>query len=88
VKFHFADGTLTLESIASDLGSSEVKLPIAYDAEPMQVTFDPQFLIDALRVLEPTEQVSLELTDKRKASLLRTADQYVYVVMPLTGEGR
>ncbi|MGL5095144.1 MAG: DNA polymerase III subunit beta, partial [Planctomycetia bacterium] len=88
VKFHFADGTLTLESTASDLGSSEVKLPIAYDAEPMQVTFDPQFLIDALRVLEPTEQVSLELTDKRKASLLRTADQYVYVVMPLTGEGR
>lgn len=86
VDFHFTEGLLTLESQAAELGQSEVRLPVAYTGSPLKITFDPQLLIDALRVLEPEEELSLELIDTRKAAVLRTRDQYAYVVMPLTRE--
>ncbi|QDU59175.1 DNA polymerase III subunit beta [Planctomycetes bacterium Pan216] len=86
VDFRFSEGMLTLESRASDVGQSEVRLPIGYDGEELIVTFDPQLLLDALRVLDDEEEIILGMTDAKKASVLKTRDGYSYVVMPLTRE--
>ena len=86
VDFKFDDGTLTLRSRGAEIGQSEIRLPIGYDGPPLEITFDPQLLIDALRVLDPEQDVSLEMIDDRKAAVLRTADQYAYLIMPLTRE--
>lgn len=84
VEFTFDDNLLTLQSRATDVGESEIHMPVGYDGPTVRVTFDPQYLIDALRVLEPTEEVTLNMIDERKASVFRTGDGYAYVVMPLT----
>lgn len=83
VVFRFEDGVLTLESRASQLGQSEVRLPIGYSGEKIEVTYDPNLLAEALRILEPEEEITLEMEDTRRASLLRTRDEYMYLVMPL-----
>jgi DNA polymerase-3 subunit beta len=86
VDFQFSSGTLKLSSQAADVGSSYVDLPIAYEGKPVDITFDPRYLVDALRTLDDTTIVTAELIDSKNAAVFRTADHYTYVVMPLTRE--
>ncbi len=83
VDFNFSAGTLTLKSQA-DVGKSRVELPIAYDGKDVEITFDPRYLSDALKTLDPMAHVTAELIDRKNAAVFRTDDQYTYVVMPLT----
>lgn len=83
VDLRFADGELTVESRAAQLGQSEIRMPIGYQGEPIEVTYDPSLLIDALKVIDAEEELTLELPDNRRASVFRTRDEYAYVVMPL-----
>lgn len=86
VDFHFGEGALTLTSRAADVGSSKVELPIDYDGKPVDITFDPRYLLDALKTLDDGSQIQAELIDAKNAAVFRTQDQYAYVVMPLTRE--
>jgi DNA polymerase-3 subunit beta len=84
VDFRFSEGTLTVTSRSAGLGESEVRLPVGHQGEDVEVTYDPQLIIDALKVLDPEEEVTLEIGDVRRASVFRTRDEYAYVLMPLT----
>jgi DNA polymerase-3 subunit beta len=84
VDFRFADGALRLSSQAADVGSSQVEVPIAYDGKPLEITFDPRYLTDALKTLDDTAEVTVDLVDAKTAAVFRTEDHYTYVVMPLT----
>ncbi len=63
VDFEFDSGTLTLKSTASDIGTSQVQLPISMDGEAVTITFDPKFVADFLKVLDPASQVTLKVVD-------------------------
>lgn len=84
VDFRFGGGTLTLSTKAADVGAATVELPIGYEGDPVEITFDPRYLTDALKALEPTATVTAELIDHKSAAVFRTGDGYAYVVMPLT----
>ncbi|MFO0891981.1 MAG: DNA polymerase III subunit beta [Isosphaeraceae bacterium] len=86
VDFRFGPGALKLSSQAADMGSSHVELPIQYDGKPVEITFDPRYLIDALKTLEDSTPLTAELIDAKNAAVFRTEDHYTYVVMPLTRE--
>ena len=86
VDFKFADGLLTLSSQAAEIGQSKVELPIGYDGEAIVITFDPRFVADFLKVLEPESQVELRLIDSESAAVLRAGENYTYVIMPLSRE--
>jgi DNA polymerase-3 subunit beta len=87
VKFHFEDGTLVLRGQGADVGEAEVKMPVAFDKGSLEVTFDPDYLLEALRVLEPSEEVTLGLADAKRAATLHSGDEYTYVIMPVTRDG-
>ncbi|CAB4131290.1 DnaN DNA polymerase sliding clamp subunit (PCNA homolog) [uncultured Caudovirales phage] len=84
VDYLFADGLLTLNTIAADSGSSNVEMPIEYASKPISITFDPRFLLDALKVLNPDETLELELIDAKNAAVFKLGDDFFYVLMPLT----
>jgi len=86
VDFKFGSGVLRLVSQSADVGSSHVELPIAYEGKPVEITFDPRYLIDALKTLDDTTTITAELIDAKNAAVFKTDDQYTYVVMPLTRE--
>jgi len=86
VDFRFEAGALKLVSQAADVGSSTVELPIDYEGKPVDITFDPRYLSDALKTLEDTASITAELIDAKNAAVFRTEDRYTYVVMPLTRE--
>lgn len=84
VDFAFADGMLTLTSRATDVGQSKVEMPIAFDAEPVTITFDPKFVADFLRILDGSDSIRLNLIDAESPAVFTTEDGYRYVVMPLS----
>lgn len=84
----FAEGKLTLATETSDIGAARVQVELTYDhAEPLEITIDPRDLINALRTLELDTKITIELVDAKTAVVVRTEDNFRYVVMPLTKEG-
>jgi DNA polymerase-3 subunit beta len=86
VDFRFGSGLLRLTCQSADVGSSHVELPIAYDGKAVEITFDPRYLIDALKTLDDATAITAELIDAKNAAVFKTDDDYTYVVMPLTRE--
>jgi DNA polymerase-3 subunit beta len=86
VDFQFGAGALRLISQSADIGSSQVELPIAYDGKAVDITFDPRYLVDALKTLDDRTTITAELIDSKNAAVFKTDDRYTYVVMPLTRE--
>lgn len=83
VAFRFHDGVLTLTSRSPKAGESQIELPTTYSGPATEVTLDPDFLLDAFRVLEPEVETMFEITDDKRKSVFRTQDGYAYVVMPI-----
>jgi len=83
VVFSFAKKKLTLQARGVEAGRSKVEMPLDYDGKPIEISFDPKFLLEMLRVLEPDAQISLEMVDSSSPALFRCDADYQYVVVPL-----
>lgn len=86
VAFTLEAGKLRLNSQAADVGASKIEVPISYDREPLTVTFQPAYIAEFLRQLEPATPVSLRLNGREEAALFVVGDEYRYVVMPLSND--
>src|SRR5262249_42319595 len=53
VVFAFGKHKLTLQARGAEAGRSRVEMPVGYDGKAIEISFDPKFLIDMLKVLDP-----------------------------------
>jgi DNA polymerase-3 subunit beta len=83
VVFQFAKKMVTLQARGAESGRSKVEMPVDHDGKSIEISFDPKFLIDMLRVLEPDTQLVLEITDSATPAVFRLEPNYLYVVVPL-----
>ena len=83
VDFKFADGTLVMAARVAEVGQARVELPISYDGPPLAIMLDPRFVVDFLKVLDPQDNVTVDIKDSDSAAVLSTDDGYGYVIMPL-----
>jgi DNA polymerase-3 subunit beta len=84
VSFKFAPEKLTLESQGANSGRSKIEVPLEYEGKPIEINFNPTYLIEMLKVLPPESDLILELNDGESPALVRCGDTYTYLVMPLT----
>jgi DNA polymerase III subunit beta len=88
VKLSFEKDLLTITSASQELGEGSETLDVRYDAEPMAIGLNAQYLLDFLEEAE-TENVRLEMKDENTQCLCRPegdiegASRYLYVVMPM-----
>ncbi len=83
VRFHFAKKKLTLRAQGAESGQSRVELPIDYDGKGLEISFDPKFVTDMLRVLEPDTPLTLDMNDSATPAVFRFEPNYLYVIVPL-----
>ena len=83
VIFTFAKKKLTLQARGAESGRSRIEMPVEHDGKAIEISFDPKFLVDMLRVLEPDTTLSLEITDSATPAVFRHEPNYLYVVVPL-----
>lgn len=72
---------LELRSRSAEQGEAQVRLGVNYTGQPMKIGFNPEFLIDALKVCDET--TTMEFKDGSKPGLLRSGSDFQYVVMPV-----
>lgn len=84
VTFKFGRDKLTLLAQGATAGRSKIEMPLEYDGKPIDVNFNPDYLIDMLKVLPADADLSVELTDGASPGLFRCGTDYSYLVMPLT----
>lgn len=84
VVFHFAKGKLTLQAQGPNTGRSKVELPVEYEGKALDISFNPAFLVEMLKVLPADAELVLELVDGGSPALFKSGPGYQYLVMPLT----
>lgn len=75
-------GGLTLSSRSPDAGEAEVNFACKFDGGDVEIAFNPAFLIEALRVVD-RDEINLELTAANRPGLLRSGEDFLYVIMPV-----
>lgn len=86
VDFTFGQSLLTLGSSANSIGESKIELPINFDHPDVRIVFDPKYVGDFLKVLEPSAVCELRLIDGDNAAVFEFDGSYRYVVMPLSND--
>ena len=83
VRMAFGDDGLTLSSRAPEMGEAEIHVDVPeYDGEPVEIGFNPAYLLDALKVVDES-QVHFEFKGPNKPGVMRTGPNFLYVVMPV-----
>lgn len=82
VIFRFEDGKAYLSTQATEIGESRIEVPVTLQGDPLEVRYNPTYLIDALRCLTE-EEVRLEFSDADKPGAVRGGEDYRHLVMPM-----
>jgi DNA polymerase-3 subunit beta len=84
ITFHFAPGRLNLEAQGATTGKSKVAMKLEEYAGPaIDISFDPAYLTEMLRVLDGRDVLQLDLVDGQKSAVFRHGEDYLYLVVPL-----
>ena len=82
VRLSFSKDSLTLPSRAPESGEAEVTCPITFEGDPMDIAFNPAFLVDALKVAG-AENFSFEMNASNKPAVIKAGNDFLYVIMPV-----
>jgi DNA polymerase-3 subunit beta len=84
LRLSMAEGELTVSAETPDVGDASEGMPAPYSGEPMEIAFNPQFLIDGIDSVG-ADELSLQLSSPLRPGLLRPVDaeDFSYLVMPI-----
>jgi DNA polymerase III subunit beta len=88
LRLSFAADAVNLEAGGGDEAQASESLQIKFDGEPIQIAFNPAFLIDGLSAIE-SENVFLSFTESNKPAVLsetngdKPTENYNYLLMPM-----
>lgn len=83
VLLSFSPEKLCLTSSTPETGDAEITIDVHYAGEEIHIGFNPQYLSEALRVIEEP-QVEFEFIEATKPGLLSSGKDFRYVIMPVT----
>jgi DNA polymerase-3 subunit beta len=83
VKLALSKKSLVFTSRAPEMGDAEIAMEADYKGEVMEIGFNPQFLIDVLKVIRE-DSFELQLGQPDRPGLIKSGNNYVYIVMPVS----
>jgi DNA polymerase-3 subunit beta len=82
--FRGQDRRLELSGRAPEQGDATITADVAsYEGEDIDISFNPAYITDALKVVEEP-QVIMELKTPSSAALLKSGTDFLYILMPVT----
>ena len=84
VSVELSPGKMVLSSRSPDVGEAKVTLDVPYTESPERLGFNPDYLLDALKGMDPQREVRFEVTSARAPGKLTDGSAYVYVVSPVS----
>jgi DNA polymerase-3 subunit beta len=82
IKISISPGNILFSGRAPEAGAAEIQMAASYTGEAITIGFNPQFLTDALRVIQESE-FDLELGHPDRPGLIKSDPDFLYVLMPI-----
>src|SRR5947209_1389960 len=84
LRLAFGSGELTVSAQTPDVGEARESLPVAFQGEPLEIGFNPEFLRDGLEAIEEGDLL-LKLISPLRPGLIESADGsgFHYLIMPI-----
>ena len=84
LRFAFAEGELTVAAETPDIGDATEGMPAPYSGEPLEIAFNPQFLVEGIETVEG-EEIAVQISSPLRPGLLRPvgSEDFSYLVMPI-----
>jgi DNA polymerase III subunit beta len=84
LRLSFQPGELTISAQTPDVGEAREALPVAFQGEPFEIGFNPEFLRDGLEGVESGDIV-LKLISPLRPGLIEGVDDrgFLYLIMPI-----
>jgi len=83
IKLALEAGKLVFSCRAPEAGDAEVEMAVEYEGEPLEIGFNPQFLLDVLRVIR-VPHLELELGQPDRPGVIKCGSDFLYVLMPIS----
>lgn len=82
IRLAISKNMITFSCRAPETGDAKVDMPVEYAGEPVDIGFNPQFIMDVLRVI-PVDEFDLELGQADRPALIKFGKDFQYVLMPI-----
>lgn len=82
VRMQFSADGLTLSSRSSEAGEATVRFTCKYEGEPLEIGFNPDYIVDVLKIVD-TDEITFELSIANRPGLLKAGPNFLYVIMPV-----
>ncbi|MBV9309629.1 MAG: DNA polymerase III subunit beta [Solirubrobacterales bacterium] len=84
LRLSFHEGELTVSAQTPDIGEASESLPVAFQGDPLEIGFNPEFLRAGLEAVEEGD-VLLKLISPLRPGLIEAADEsrFRYLIMPI-----
>jgi len=82
IKLSIEKNKMVFSGRAPETGDAQVDMAIDYKGEPIEIGFNPLFLIDVLRVIK-TAEFEMELGQPDRPGLIKSGADFLYVLMPI-----
>lgn len=82
VKINILKDKMIITKNTPDLGEVREELDVDYKGGELAIGFNPTFLIDVLKNIEG-ESVRFGFTDPEKPAVIRSGEDYTYIVLPM-----
>jgi DNA polymerase III subunit beta len=84
LRLSFSSGELTVAAETPDVGDARETMPVAFEGEPLEIGFNPEFLKEGIESVEGDE-ILLRLISPLRPGLLQPVEgeDFRYLVMPI-----
>jgi DNA polymerase-3 subunit beta len=84
LRLAFSEGELTVAAETPDIGDASEAMPAPYSGEPLEIAFNPRYLIEGAESVG-SEELLIRLSSPLRPGLLQPvgSDDYRYLVMPI-----
>lgn len=84
VRLSFSGTELTVHTNNPDLGAATESVPIQYDGEDIEITFNAKYMLDTLGTMD-TDDIAVNLSDELSPCLIAQKEDegYIAVIMPM-----
>jgi DNA polymerase III subunit beta len=84
LRLAFSEGEVTISAETPEVGDASEAMPAPFAGEPLEIAFNPEFLIAGIESID-SEELVLRLTSPLRPGLLQPVDRedFSYLVMPI-----
>jgi len=73
---------MTISASSAEVGEGNEAFEISFDGDPLDISFNPHFLLEPLKTLE-ADQVVLQFNDQYSPVAISGDEGFLYVIMPM-----